>query len=1049
MDDLLSEFLTETNESMDALDNEIVELENRPDDKELLSNIFRLVHTIKGTCGFLGLPRLESVAHAGENVLGKFRDGELVVTTDGCTAVLDCFDRIKDLLAGLEEAGTEPEGEDTELIDRLNAIADGGAAAPAPAPAEAAPAPEVAASAPVEAPAEVPEPAAGGVDAPSAPLTEELPEPVSSAGDSDELQAAFDAAPGPESAGGVDAPSAPLTEELPEPVSSAGDSDELQAAFDAAPGPESDAPATEEAAPPEPAAAPPVEVAPTPPAVQEKPAAPVGKKPPAKEGGVANQSIRVNVDVLEDLMNLVSELVLGRNQLMQILRNHRESEFALPLQRLSQITSDLQEGVMKTRMQPIGNAWNKLPRIIRDLSIELDKKIDLQMIGAETELDRQVLEMIRDPLTHMVRNSADHGVEIPADRVAAGKPETGKVILNAFHEGGHIIIQIKDDGKGLNLDRIKAKAIENDVVSEADIEGMSDNQVMQLIFRPGFSTAEVVTAVSGRGVGMDVVRTNIEKIGGTIELNSVEGKGSEFTIKIPLTLAIVSALIVESCAEKFAIPQLSVIELVRTSRDSEQQIEMIRGTPVMRLRNRLLPLVSLEELLKLDSVGKDQLMADVAAIQDEEFKPIDLNFDVSQLVVNEGSTEEGSAEAVAEEGAALPTEAPAEVPAAGPVKNDPLDISQRYVVVAKVGNYSYGIIVDDVFDTEEIVVKPVAPILKSISLFSGNTILGDGTVIMILDPNGIASASGEIHASEDQENEEAASALVNSGDKTTLLVFKAGTGGPKAVPLSLVARLEDVKADEIEYAHGQPMIQYRDKLMPLVFYSNEQVLPEKGHIPLIVFTEEDKSMALIIDEITDIVEDKMQTDVSSGSPHLLGSAIIDEKATDIINVGHYLDQAFGDWYRKKNSDVRLSRDNEEKKKVLLIDDSVFFRNLIIPLLSVEGFSVVSLESALQALERCEEGEKYDLIISDIEMPDMNGLEFIAKVKETAWKDTPSVALSSLSEQGDIEKAMAAGFDRYVKKSDRDMIVSTIREILSGDVDVASNESADVQTGTEG
>jgi two-component system, chemotaxis family, sensor kinase CheA len=372
-------------------------------------------------------------------------------------------------------------------------------------------------------------------------------------------------------------------------------------------------------------------------------------------------------------MTLVSELVLTRNQLLQLARTHENSAFTVPLQRLSHITSDLQEGVMKTRMQPIGIAWNKLPRLVRDLSHDMSKKIELTMLGAETELGRQVLELIKDPLTHMIRNSGDHGLETPAERRAAGKPEAGNIVLNAFHEGGYIILEISDDGRGLAVDRIRAKALSQGLATEAELAGMTDGQIQRFIFRAGFSTAEKVSAVSGRGVGMDVVRTNIEKIGGTIELKSITGQGTTFTVKIPLTLAIVSALIVEAGKERFAIPQLSVVELVRAQRGSattgregtgNSVIERINDTPVLRLRNRLLPLVSLTELLAL---GKDD--------------------------------REGTA---------------------------------AHVVVAQVGAHMMGIIVDRVFDTEEIVVKPVAPILRHVTMFSGNTILGDGSVIMIL-----------------------------------------------------------------------------------------------------------------------------------------------------------------------------------------------------------------------------------------------------------------------------------------------------------------------------
>ena len=316
---------------------------------------------------------------------------------------------------------------------------------------------------------------------------------------------------------------------------------------------------------------------------------------PRRADRVANQSIRVNVDTLEHLMTMVSELVLTRNQLLEISRRHEDTEFKVPLQRLSNVTAELQEGVMKTRMQPIGNAWQKLPRIVRDLSAELGKQIELEMHGADTELDRQVLDLIKDPLTHMVRNSADHGLETPAERIAAGKPEQGTIRLSAYHEGGHIIICIADNGRGLNTERIKAKAVANGLVTESDLEKMTEAQIHKFIFAPGFSTAAAVTSVSGRGVGMDVVRTNIDQIGGTIDVKSVAGEGSSVTIKIPLTLAIVSALIVEAAGDRFAIPQLAVVELVRARANSEHRIERIKDTPVLRLRNKLLPLMHLQE----------------------------------------------------------------------------------------------------------------------------------------------------------------------------------------------------------------------------------------------------------------------------------------------------------------------------------------------------------------------------------------------------------------------------------------------------------------------
>ena len=540
MDDLLAEFLTETSESMDLLDVELVKLEQDPNDPDLLGNIFRMVHTVKGTCGFLGLPRLEAVAHASENVLGRVREGKLEVTPYGISLVLQSLDQIKAICAEIEENEEEPEGNDAELIAELNALAEGKVdPSGAPIGGEPAEQPGAETAAEVAATSE----SAGDTASEGFPVAAELlaeyeeataepaGEPASDFPVAAELLAEYDAATGG-SAG--------------EPANDSGFpvADELLAEYEQATGEPASATAPEavEAAPvveqpaPEVAEAAPVAAAQQPePTAKSKPA----KAKAPKEKSVAAQSIRVNVDVLENLMTMVSELVLTRNQLMQIHRaNENGDDFTAPLQTLNHIVSELQGGVMQTRMQPIGNAWSKLPRIIRDLSLELGKKIDLQMVGQETELDRQVLEMIRDPLTHMVRNSGDHAIETPAERRDAGKPETGTVTLNAFHQGGHIIIEVKDDGRGLAVDKIRKKIIDNELATEAEMESLSDVQVQQFIFKAGFSTAAKVTSVSGRGVGMDVVRTNIEKIGGTVGTvgcNRPEdgGKGTVFTIKIP------------------------------------------------------------------------------------------------------------------------------------------------------------------------------------------------------------------------------------------------------------------------------------------------------------------------------------------------------------------------------------------------------------------------------------------------------------------------------------------------------------------------------------
>ncbi|WP_374377244.1 chemotaxis protein CheW [Dongia sp.] len=982
MDDLLSEFLTETNENLAVLDVELVKLEQNPNDIDLLSNIFRLVHTVKGTCGFLGLPRLESVAHAGENVLGKVRDGELEVTAEAVTLILACLDRIRTIMGDLEASGTEPAGDDSELIKSLNAFAEGGRAAAAAAAAPAAPAPAAAPAAPAA--GEVKSGASlyeqiggmGTIDAVVEVMFNrimgDLRLKTVFEGDSIDHVMGYMRDHLAKMCGGPDTYS-------PHPISGRAMSDvqfdalcgHLQAALNTLEVPQQIAAMImgmvyalrEDATGSAPAA---VEAAPAP--VEAKPvkAAPVKKEAAAdgeaKESAIANQSIRVNVELLENLMTMVSELVLTRNQVLQILRKHKDSEFAAPLQRLNHVTSELQEGVMKTRMQPIGNAWAKLPRIIRDLSHELKKKIDLVMIGQETELDRQVLEMIKDPLTHMVRNSADHAIEIPEERRRAGKPETGKITLNAYHEGGHIIIEVNDDGKGLALDKIKAKILQNGLATEGELENMSDQQIQQYIFKAGFSTAAKVTSVSGRGVGMDVVRTNIEKIGGTIELRSVEGKGTSFSIKIPLTLAIVSALVVECAAERFAIPQISVVELVRASPTGELKVERINDTPVLRLRNKLLPLVSLREKLRL-----------------------------------EAETDRSS--------------------------------DDTFIVVTQVGTYQFGIMVDRVFDTEEIVVKPVAPILRHIEVFSGNTILGDGSVIMILDPNGIAATSGQISMADAEQAEKQALRSRAHGDEAVpLLLFRAGQGAPKAVPLALVARLEEIERNAIERSNDRLVVQYRGQLMPLIpLEGYPDVTGTEGRQPVLVFSDREHSMGLMVDEIVDIVEAKLNVDLAAETPGRIGSAIIAGQATDIIDTGFFLSQAFADWFGSRREDAVGAK----ARRVLMVDDSAFFRNLLAPQLSAAGFSVTAVDSGDKALEMAEAGEEFDLIISDIEMPGMDGFAFCEAVKKSGhWQTTPIIALSSHASPKELAKGRTVGFDDYVAKYDREGLVHILNEALS-------------------
>ncbi|MAA98160.1 MAG: hybrid sensor histidine kinase/response regulator [Stappia sp.] len=932
MDDLLSEFLTETNESLDVVDVELVKFEQEPNNAKILDNVFRLVHTIKGTCGFLGLPRLEALAHAGETLMGKFRDGA-PVNSEAVSLILNSIDRIKDILADLEASGgAEPEGSDDDLISELERMS---------LAAEAA--------------------RAGGAEVKEEPVAEEA-----AAEEQAEQTLERPLRPGEVSLDELERAFREAEVEVELPVEAAAETN-AEATADA-----------EMMSAPVAAAAAAAKMA----AVKEevksaaKPAADKAEHPEhgEKKASVSSQSIRVAVETLEHLMTMVSELVLTRNQLLEISRRHEDSEFKVPLQRLSNVTAELQEGVMKTRMQPIGNAWQKLPRIVRDLSQELDKPIELEMVGAETELDRQVLELIKDPLTHMIRNSADHGLEMPADRRAAGKPEKGTITLSAYHEGGHIIIEVKDDGRGIDVDRVKAKVLERGLSTEAELEKMTDQQIHKFIFAAGFSTAAQVTSVSGRGVGMDVVRNNVELIGGTIDLRSAPNRGSSFIIKIPLTLAIVSALIVEAGGDRFAIPQLSVVELVRVQTNSEHRIERIKDTPVLRLRNKLLPLVHMSYLLGVD--GK-----------------------------HAGSE---------------------------------IDADTGFIVVMQVGSQTFGVVVDGVFHTEEIVVKPMSTMLRNLTMFSGNTILGDGAVIMIIDPNGVASAmashaSSVVAETERKEAEEAITAQLDGQTSVSMLLFRAGSPEPKAVPLSLVTRLEEFEVSKIEQSNGRDLVQYRGALMPLVYIDPMQTRRGEGTQPMLVFSDAGRSMGLVVDEIVDIVEDRMNIEVGSDRPGILGSAVIKERATEIIDLGYYLPQAFEDWFMRKEMDIAALT-----KKVLLVDDSSFFRNMLTPVLKAAGYDVTAVTGARQALELLENGDTFNAVVSDIEMPEINGFEFCEALRrDPRFRKLPVLALSAVVSPASIERGRQAGFDDYVAKFDRPGLIASLKDMFSGEMGIAA------------
>jgi two-component system chemotaxis sensor kinase CheA len=759
--DIVQDFLVESYENLDRLDRELVGLEKNPHDRDALGSVFRTIHTIKGTCGFLGFTKLEKVAHVGENLLTRLRDGQLILNPELTTALLGMVDAVRQMLGSIDASGGEGERDDTKLIATLTRLQQ---------PPEASAKSEV------------------------VPVPESTPE----------------AAALPHSIGDILMQTAGLKSseiQLATMKQKKGDPRRLGEIL------------VEQGA---------VKAADIVNALRIQQSS-------RTQANASDSTIRVDVGLLDKVMNLVGELVLARNQVLQFANRMKDTGFLAASQRLNLITTELQEGVMKTRMQPIGNIWGQFPRTVRDVALGCGKQVNIEMEGKETELDKTIIEAIKDPLTHLVRNSVDHGIELPDERVKVGKDRAGRLILRAFHEGGQVNIEISDDGAGLNLERIRKKAVERGLITAERAARMPEREIFNLIFLPGFSTAEKVTNVSGRGVGMDVVKTNVEKIGGTVDVQSTLGRGTTVRVKIPLTLAIIPALVVTCGGDRYAIPQVGLLELVRIEAEQVRQgIELVHGAPVHRLRGRLLPLVYLNRELKLASAGHPAREKDAA--------------------VN--------------------------------------------IVVLQADSRQFGLVVDEINDTEEIVVKPLRKQLKTVKTFAGSSIMGDGKVALILDVLGLAQRAGVVTETGDRVlTEKATEAAAAGGEKQTFLLF-AGPGDSRmAIPLSTLARLEEFPVAQVEMSGSQWVTQYRGQILPLVRLN--VVLEERrnklralqappaldaGPIQVLVLNQDGRSFGLVVERILDIVEDRADVRSAATRAAVLYSVVIGDRVTELLDI---------------------------------------------------------------------------------------------------------------------------------------------------------------------
>ncbi len=709
-DEIVQAFLIESQEGLDQLDRDLVELERDPSAHERLSAVFRTVHTIKGTSGFLAFGRLEQVTHVGENLLSRLRDGQMQMTPATTDALLLMVDTVRALLASIAATGGDADATvdtDTTVQQLARALEDNPAEPPAAVTVAASPVSEVR-------PADVAESPSTGVP--------QVPQPQVVAATGRPSDAA-------------DAPS------------SSGDS-----------------------------------------------------------------SVRVDVELLDTLVRLVGELVLTRNQILQQAEVGDDPDLVRASQRLNIVASELQENIMRTRMQPIGQAWTKFPRVVRDLGAQLGKQVDLQMSGQETELDRTLLAAVKDPLTHLVRNAIDHGIESVERRVSAGKPATGSLTLRSYHESGQVVVEIADDGAGIDAQRVADIAVERGVVTEEQRSRMSDADLRDLIFRPGFSTAAAVTNVSGRGVGMDVVRTNIERIGGVVDVVSSPGSGTTVRVRIPLTLAIIPALVVGEGGERYAIPQANLVELVRLeAADVARDVTEVRGAPLMRLRGQLLPLISLG---------------------------VELG----------GGTGDGTV---------------------------------LTVVVVQADGVRFGLTVQEVHDTQEIVVKPLGRQLKTVSLYAGATIMGDGRIALILDIGGMARGAGVTDVRSDE-------VVANSDETSTaLLVLDIGHGRRAAMPLERVSRLEQIDSDRIERSGDVDVVQYRDILLPLVRLADRIGVPSApvgSSMSVVVHEHDGHWVGIVAERIVDVVDAATTVSPVGRRRGVLGTVVVQDRVTDLVDV---------------------------------------------------------------------------------------------------------------------------------------------------------------------
>ncbi len=732
-------------------------------------------------------------------------------------------------------------------------------------------------------------------------------------------------------------------------------------------------------------------------------------------------TIRVTVSLLDQLMNLAGELVLSRNQLLQTITSGDVRNAEAVGQRIDLVTSELQEAIMLTRMQPIGNVFNKFPRVVRDLSKKLSKQIDLTIVGKDVELDKTIIEAINDPLTHLIRNSVDHGIETPADRLKKGKDARGLIVLKAYHAAGQVVIEISDDGKGLDGDMLAEAAVKKGLITADQAKVMSEKERINLILLPGFSTAKKVTDVSGRGVGMDVVKTNLDQLGGSIEIDSEVGKGTTISIKLPLTLAIIPCQIVMTGGERYAIPQVNLEELLRIpAAKVKERVERVGDAEVVRLRGNLLPLIRMANVFDIEPTYYDPLTDETK--QDRRENIADPRSRKTPLFREE--TPETQA----------PRDTSKDIPRRqGERRQSPA--SALNIVVVSTGAMKYGLIVDRLHDSEEIVIKPLGRHLQQCQGYAGATIMGDGRIALILDVSNIARMAGltSLDGSERASElaEAAKEAITKTRDRQALLTFSSSPTEQFGVPLNQVERVEKIKRTDIEEIGGRRVMQYRGGSLPLISIDEvASVLPlaDRDDFLVIVFHLAGKDIGLLATGPIDAIEISAEIDdVTLKQTGIMGSTIIGNKTTMLVSIFEIVQTVNPQWFEDHAAYAGIDAVEAEAPTILIVEDSNFFRNQVKGYMEEAGFNVIEAEDGRVAWKRLEErGNEIALVVTDIEMPNMNGFQLTEAIKaDHRFRHLPVVALTTLAAEEDVAHGKAVGIDEYHIKLDKERLMECV------------------------